>query len=238
MRATYFEFRHRWWVIFLIFSVAFALYVIDPKNCGAAIAEWFSRLFGRTPTQNSYRLISAFGTLLVTLAAFLRTWGTSYLREEVMRDTRVRTERLLADGPYRHVRNPLYFGNILMAVGIGLMASRIGFLVLAVAMTVFVIRLILREEAELLKNHGESYQQYCARVPMLIPSVLSRLPPAANAPNWAQGFKVELTNWLAAAAIGAFTVTLNAKLFWGIFAASLLVRWTRKPRSFSTSRNA
>jgi hypothetical protein len=50
-----------------------------------------------------------------------------------MRDSRVHTERVLADGPYRYVRNPLYLGNILMATGIGLMASRIGFLVLVPA---------------------------------------------------------------------------------------------------------
>ena len=100
MRATLFEFRHRWWVIFLIFCAAFAPYSFDPTNSGAAIVEWLARRFGAEPTVNWYRVIFAFGTLLLILAACLRTWGTSYLREEVMSDTRVRTERLLADGPY------------------------------------------------------------------------------------------------------------------------------------------
>jgi protein-S-isoprenylcysteine O-methyltransferase Ste14 len=230
MRATLFEFRHRWWVIFFIICSAFASYAFDPTNSGAAIAEWLARRFDAEPTANWYRIIFAFGTLLLILAAFLRTWGTSHLREEVVRDTRVRTERLLADGPYRHVRNPLYLGNILMAIGIGLVGSRIGLLVLAAGMAIFIIRLILREEANLLKNHGDSYRYYCARVPMLLPSLLPRVPPAGNAPNWGQGFKVELTNWLSAVAVGTFAVTFNVKLFWGIFAASLLVRWTRKPR--------
>ena len=57
-----------------------------------------------------------------------------------MRDSRVHTERLLADGPYRYVRNPLYLGNIFMAIGIGLTASRTGFLILSLGMTVFVIQ--------------------------------------------------------------------------------------------------
>lgn len=234
MRATLFEFRHRWWVIFFILSSAFASYAFDRSNSAAAIVEWLGRRLEAKPTANWYRVIFTFGTLLVTLAAFLRTWGTSYLREDVMRDTRVRTERLLADGPYRHVRNPLYFGNMLMAVGIGLMASRVGLLILSVGMAVFVIRLLMREEAELLKDQGEPYRQYRARVPMLIPSLLPRVPPAGNAPNWGQGFKTELTNWLSAVAVGAFAVTLDVKLFWGIFAASLLVRWTRKPRPSSS----
>ena len=72
-----------------------------------------------------------------------------------MRDSKIHTERLLADGPYRYVRNPLYLGNIFMAAGMGLMASRSGFLILLLGMTVFVIRLILREEAELLRDQGD-----------------------------------------------------------------------------------
>jgi protein-S-isoprenylcysteine O-methyltransferase Ste14 len=31
----------------------------------------------------------------------------------------VKTELLIADGPYRLVRNPLYFGNLLMVLGMG-----------------------------------------------------------------------------------------------------------------------
>jgi protein-S-isoprenylcysteine O-methyltransferase Ste14 len=61
------------------------------------------------------------------------------------------SELLVADGPYRHVRNPLYLGNVLQAFGIGLMASRLGFAFLTIANTIFMIRLILREEAGLLQ---------------------------------------------------------------------------------------
>ena len=147
MRATLFEFQHRWWIVFFIFFAAFLAYFLDSVNCAEAIANWLVRRPG-PGNDNAHRLILAFGALLVTAAASLRTWGTSYLQAEVMRDPQVRTERLMADGPYRHVRNPLYLGNILMAVGTGLAASRIGFLVLSLGMTVFVIRLLLREEAE------------------------------------------------------------------------------------------
>ena len=47
-------------------------------------------------TRNIYRLFLAFGALLAFVAAFLRTWGTSYLRVEVMRDPRIRTVDMLA----------------------------------------------------------------------------------------------------------------------------------------------
>jgi len=213
---------------FLYLLRAFFAYFIDPMNSGAAIVDWLAKRWRTMATDNSYRLIFAFGALLLALAGFLRTWGTSYLQVEVMRDSLVHTEKLLADGPYRHVRNPLYLGNIFMAVGIGLMASRIGFLVLSRGMTVFVIRLLLREEAELLRDQGEPYRRYCVAVPRLVPSLTSRVPPAGTVPHWSPGFRAELMYWLLTLAMSAFAMTLNIQIFWGIFAVAMASSWLYK----------
>jgi protein-S-isoprenylcysteine O-methyltransferase Ste14 len=239
VQATLFEFRQRWWVIFCIFFTAFFAYAVDHMNCGQAIADGLAKLLGTAATRNSYRLVFAFGALLVAVAALLRTWGTSYLQAEVMRDARVHTEKLLADGPYRHVRNPLYLGNILMALGLGLMASRTGFIILAVGMTVFVLRLILREEGELLRGQGEPYRRYCAAVPRLMPAILSRVPPAGNIPQWGRAFRAELMYWLMALALAAFAVTLNMKVFWGVFSVAMAAAFLlkRPPRKESSATN-
>jgi protein-S-isoprenylcysteine O-methyltransferase Ste14 len=221
MPATLFEFRHRWWVIFGIFTLAFWAYGIDPKNSGVAIANWTAARFGTAANQNWYRLAFAAGSLLCFIAAMLRTWGTSYLRADVMRDSRVHTERLLADGPYRYVRNPLYIGNILLAVGAGLMASRIGFVILVVGMIVFILRLISREETELARDQGEAYRRYCAAVPRILPALTPRVPSAGNIPHWGQALRVEAAYWLFAVAIGAFAATLNRWIFWAIFACGV-----------------
>jgi protein-S-isoprenylcysteine O-methyltransferase Ste14 len=228
MQASLFEFRHRWWVIFSIFFTAFVAYSIDPVNSGVAIVHWLAKHLGTTATDDAYRLIFAFSALLLTLAALLRTWGTSYLQAEVMRDSQIHTESLLADGPYRYVRNPLYFGNILMALGMGLMASRSGFVILSLGMTVFVMRLILREEAELLRDQGEPYRRYCVAVPRLIPSPTPRLASSGNAPHWGRSFGAELMYWLLALVAAAFAVTLNIKVFWGVFAVALASSWLLK----------
>jgi protein-S-isoprenylcysteine O-methyltransferase Ste14 len=239
MQATTFEFRNRWWVIFSIFFVAFFAYFIDPKNSGVAIVDWFAKRFGMTATDNAYRVVFALGAVLLALTAFLRTWGTSYLQPEVMRDSRVHTEKLLADGPYRYVRNPLYLGNILMAVGMGLMASRTGFLLLAIGMTVFVIRLLLREEAELMRDQGEPYRRYCAAVPRLVPSLTPRVLSGNSAPQWKQGFRAELMYWLLTLAVAAFAVTLNVKVFWGIFAVAVASAWLyQHPQANQSSGSA
>lgn len=222
MRATEFEFRNRWWVIFGVFFAAFGSYWIDHENSAAAIVEWLARRMGKTATDNDLRLIFAIGALLLVLAAFIRTWGTAYLQADVMRDRRVHTERLLADGPYRFVRNPLYLGNILMALGIGLMASRTGFVILALGMTLVIIRLLLREESELLRDQGEPYREYCAAVPRLVPALTPRLPSAGDTPRWGQSLRAEMMYWLMALAMTVFAVTLNIKLFWGLFAVAMI----------------
>ena len=239
MRASEFEFRHRWWVFFAVFFAAFAAYGIDPVNCGAAIAEWVARHQGMTATRDSYRVVFAFGAFLVGLASFLRTWGTAYLHADVMRDARVHTERLLADGPYRHVRNPLYLGNVFMSLGIGLMASRAGFVFLVVAITVFVVRLILREEADLLRDQGESYRRYYEAVPRLLPSLVPRVASAGNSPQWGQAVRAELMYWLLMAAVAAFALTLNMAVFWGIFGLGVAASFLQKrPRTKPDSPSA
>lgn len=222
MRATEFEFRNRWWVIFGVFFAAFGAYNIDHVNSAQAFVEWLARRMGREATDNDLRIIFAVGALLVALAAFLRTWGTSYLQADVMRDRRVHTEKLLADGPYRYVRNPLYLGNIFMAVGLGLMASRTGFLILSLGMTVVVVRLLLREEFELLRDQGEPYRRYCSAVPRLVPALFPRVPSAGDAPRWSQGIRAELMYWIMAVAMAVFAITLKIRLFWGIFAVAMV----------------
>jgi len=145
-----------------------------------------------------------------------------------MRDRQVHTERLLADGPYRYVRNPLYLGNIFMALGIGLMASRTGFVILVLGMTIFVIRLLLREEADLARDQGEPYRNYCAAVPRLVPALTPQVPPAGDVPRWAQGIRAELMYWIMALAMAVFAVTLNVRLFWGLFAVAMATAFLYK----------
>src|SRR6201987_1005270 len=111
------------------------------------------------------RAAIAIGALLVFLSAAIRTWGAAYLRTDVVHDTAQHSEALVADGPFRYVRNPLYFANLPMAAGIGVLASRSGFVLLVLANWIFVYRLIFREEKALRINQGEFYLAYCRAVP-------------------------------------------------------------------------
>src|SRR3984957_13185576 len=89
-----------------------------------------------------------FAAFLLVVAALIRTWASSYLHASVVYAADLKSEALVAAGPYRRGRNPLYFANVLMAIALGAMMSRLGFLFAVTAMLVFSYRLILREEAE------------------------------------------------------------------------------------------
>ena len=223
LAASEFEFKHRFWIIGAIFSVAFLSYNLDHQNAGVAVTDWLARIRGTTASVNDYRLTFAIAALFVVAAALIRTWATAFLNSEVMLAARVQTARLVADGPYRYVRNPLYFGNIPWAVGFGFMASRVGFFVLVVGMIVFCYRLILREEAGIAASQGESYRAYCAAVPRLLPALHPKLPPAGGVPNWADGLRGEAFVWVMAASEMAFAFTLNLKVFFAFLGLAFLI---------------
>jgi protein-S-isoprenylcysteine O-methyltransferase Ste14 len=160
MRATEFEFRYRSLLNLLHFWLTFQVYVIDRANVVQAAVPWAIGLTGlhaRVVT----RLLFALGALLVGLGAAIRTWGAAYLRSDVVHDTNLHLEKLVADGPYRSVRNPLYLGTFLWTVGLGFLASRLGFVILAGGAAIRILRLIGREEAKLDEQQGEKYRDYC-----------------------------------------------------------------------------
>jgi protein-S-isoprenylcysteine O-methyltransferase Ste14 len=224
MRATKFEFEQRFWVIGMIFALGFFLYNVDKTNA----ALWLLRVVVPSIDPNSNqatnlaRLIFGAGALLVFLAAAFRTWATAYLKTEIVHDQAQHSEGLVADGPYRHLRNPLYFANLPMAAGMGLLASRAGWIFMVLAMWLFMYRLIFREEDGLLQTQGESYRAYLKAVPRFWPSLTPRVPSGGGVPRWGQAFAGESLIWLFGVAEMVFAVTLNSKLMWIFFGASFV----------------
>jgi len=222
MRATRFEFRYRAFIIFALFGVAFSLFNFKDLPLGVVLARWLFAHAGELSQNTWYHAVYGFATLVVVIAAAIRTWGTSYLRADVMRDPRIHSERLVADGPYRYVRNPLYIGTVLLGAGMGVMAPTWGFVVLVGGLFVFCLRLVLREESELAETQGESYRAYCAAVPRILPALRARVPAAGNTPKIAEGLKGEIFLWILALAEGAFAATYNLKVFWIIFVVAFM----------------
>jgi protein-S-isoprenylcysteine O-methyltransferase Ste14 len=225
MQATNWEFTNRALIFGLIFGFAFSVYVIDPQNSTAALANWLGARLHFIDADLAARLLLALATGLLIVAALTRTWASSYLNATVVYAAEVKTASLVADGPYRRVRNPLYFANVLLALGLGAMMSRTGFFVAIVLMLVFCYRLIFREESELQAGQGEQYDRYRDAVPRLWPALSPRIASAGREGRWMDGFKAEFWCWGCALSVAAFAITLNLPAFFGILAASIAVLW-------------
>jgi protein-S-isoprenylcysteine O-methyltransferase Ste14 len=225
------EYRFRAWVIAAIFFGAFEFYWWDHVSAAAALAALLTHGGGNTHAVEV--LIFSFGAAATVAAAALRTWAAAFMRSQVVHDPRVRDTRLVADGPYRYVRNPLYLGAILMAIGIATAASRSGFVVLVLAIVLFQYRLILREERALKITQGESYRRYLERVPRLLPSLRPCVPSGGMEPQWGQAVGGELFMWAFALSFVLFVATESTRvLMWGCIVATAMVllmrRWSMR----------
>ena len=124
------------------------------------------------------------GALAAFLGALFRVWGAAYLGYSTVHHAEMQAGTVMAAGPYRYVRNPLYIGGWFMMAAISLMMPPSGALFTMVLVSVFYLRLILGEEAFLATQQGEPYRTYLRAVPRLIPRLRSRLPRTSAQPHW------------------------------------------------------
>ena len=80
-------------------------------------------------------------------------------------------DRIVEQGPYRWLRNPMYLGHLVFLAGLALtLGSWIGAAVLAFHAFWF-DRRVREDEARLADRFGDSYRAYCRRVKRWIPGV-------------------------------------------------------------------
>ena len=231
MFASRFEFQHRTWFIFGIFCVGFACYWVDPCVSGVILGGalhahiWLLRTLS---PQTNVRVVFLMGAFVVALGGLIRAWGAAYLRAEVVSDSNVRTERLVADGPFRYTRNPLYLGLLIGVFGAGLLCSRTGWLVQMILASLFCYRLIRREEAHLVLIQGERFVTYFQSVPRLLPALKARVAASGALPHWREAFASQTPWWAIAAGEVAYAVTLRLSITLLIALAGVPVHLAQK----------
>jgi len=139
--------RIAWSRAFIAGALVFVLFGSPPK----VLAGWPAELF------------EMLGYALLVAAALWRIWCLVFIAGS-------KNEELAQLGPYSMVRNPLYVGNFLGAIGFGF-AVEMPYLALIIAVIFAVLypSVVAREEARLAELFGERYRQYCARVPRWLP---------------------------------------------------------------------
>ncbi len=201
MRASAIEFRLRMLIMIAIVFVGFWSPWLGGWDFGRRIStlEWLpleaSRL-GLTSFAIATPIVIVFGAVIALAGAVLRVWGTAYLGYSTVHHGDMQAGAVLADGPYRFMRNPLYLGGWFMMLAISLLMPPSGALFSIVLLTIFFLRLILGEEAFLTTQLGQPYQEYLRLVPRLAPRLIPRLrsslPAAGNEPHWLTALITEI----------------------------------------------
>jgi len=224
MRATDFEFRQRWSLFGSIFFVGFILFAIDHVPVWVRLSGHLSEV-AKIPLPLAQHIVLGVTSAIMIAAALMRVWGSAYLGRAVVHDHALHSETLRADGPYRHTRNPLYFGNALMSVAMGLFAPTSGFPIIAIGIPLFGYRLIGREEAGLEAEQGEPYRAFLRAVPRMWPALRARIPASGATPDWINGLSAEVFFLSFAAGVIAVSITLNPLWVWIGCLASPLLSW-------------
>ncbi len=128
------------------------------------------------------------GFAIVCFGEFFRLWGVSYAGSET-RTTGggVGGTYLVVSGAFAHVRNPLYFGNMCIYIGIGIMSMALFpyLLLAAVVFFLFQYHFIIREEEKYLADKfGVEYERYKAAVPRWIPKLEGFKNPRTEQPSY------------------------------------------------------
>ncbi len=80
--------------------------------------------------------------------------------------------KLITEGPYRHVRNPIYTAMLGMLIATGLAMRH--WTALIVAVVPFAVGLVIRvrsEEKLLRAAFGKEFEDYAERVPAVLPGI-------------------------------------------------------------------
>jgi protein-S-isoprenylcysteine O-methyltransferase Ste14 len=220
MKATPFEYRFRFWIHLVLFVLAFwapwdlALRV-DPTGPNAHVWGVLASALSGT---GSLSIVAAFNALLLlaiffaALGAWLRTWGAAYLGYTTVQAGGMHGNAVVADGPYRYLRNPLYLGTWLHTLALALLMPPSGAVFAVLTIGVFQLRLILAEEPFLAAKLGQTYLDYCAHVPRILPWLRPRVPSAGAQPHWLQAVLGEIYMLCAAASFAIFGWRYNELL--------------------------
>jgi protein-S-isoprenylcysteine O-methyltransferase Ste14 len=181
---------------------------------------------------NNALLTSTLGLLLALVGQGIRigTIGLVYIIRGG-KNHHVYADTLVTGGLYSHVRNPMYLGNCFLLAGLVVASNTWVFFLGGIAIAVAVhIGIIAAEEHFLRNKFGQQYEDFCARVPRLIPRLGGLGRTFADLQfNWGRVVDKEFmqpVDWTSAAAIVAVIALVRADQLqqgWPIVAVSAVL---------------
>lgn len=197
MKATAIEFRLRMWIQIAVILIGFLTPWVGAHDLSRRMSTlaWLALEISRSGLMSftvATPIVIIGGAVAALIGAVLRVWGVAYLGYGVVHDGDMQGRGVMAAGPYRYMRNPLYVGGWFMLLAFSLLMPPSGALFAIVLITIQFLRLILGEEAFLAAKLGEPYREYLRAVPRIVPRLRSNLPAAPAKPHWLVALGTEI----------------------------------------------
>lgn len=154
-----FFFKYRNWIFILFYAALF-------------IPSW--PLFTESVFGSHYYMWPlCLGLFITCLGQLIRglTIGLAYIVRGG-KDGKPYADGLVTEGIFNHCRNPLYVGNILMLLGVGILANSLFYVAVMIPVFLFIYQaIVLAEENYLRGAYGNSFDVYCKKVNRWWPSL-------------------------------------------------------------------
>ena len=147
-----FFFKYRNWIFILFYA---ALFIPSP-------ALFSPKVFG----PHYYYWPIGLGLFITCLGQLIRglTIGLAYIVRGG-KEGKPYAEGLVTEGIFSHCRNPLYVGNILMLLGVGILANSLLYVAIMIPVFLFIYQaIVLAEENFLRGKFGAGFDAYCKNV--------------------------------------------------------------------------
>ncbi|HEV2262879.1 MAG TPA: isoprenylcysteine carboxylmethyltransferase family protein [Candidatus Rubrimentiphilum sp.] len=218
-------YRGRTWVFALLYFAGFFFGAVVSKVVHGTYVAAFREL-GADLGPSGPDALLIFACVCAAICYGWRVWGSSYLRAGTVWNPGALSDQLVIAGPFRFLRNPLYFGNFFLAIGIGLLAPVTGFVFILVSNVLFVMALARHEEAVLEGTYGERFRKYAARVPPLFPRLWPVAQEGDARPSLVQGLLAEVfTGALMMGLVLSFVDRRHGMIdFFGLYFAGLIAQ--------------
>jgi len=105
----------------------------------------------------------AIGMVIAVLGLGIRALASGHVQKN---------RQLTMTGPYAYVRNPLYLGSIVLAIGFAVAARDVWIAVVLVVFFFAIYLPVIRSEQNYLRAHFPGFDDYTRRVPSLLPRTL------------------------------------------------------------------
>lgn len=122
-----------------------------------------------------------------------------------------KNEELAKTGPYAYVRNPLYLGSIVIAIGFAVVARDAAIAVLIVVMFILIYVPTMRSEERYLRANFPEYSAYASEVPRLVPR---RFRFGGMGQDFSRELYLKHREYNASFGAAAMLVALVVKMLW------------------------